>query len=78
MASPFTSMVHCLLTVVLLAGHGGVLTPPVSSQPVVECGEMCGGYAGTRCVPECHCVYYPGDLGMCLPHGMNESDLPPL
>ncbi|KAL3192217.1 hypothetical protein MRX96_059196 [Rhipicephalus microplus] len=77
MASTCKSMVLCLLTTMLLAGHGGVLTPG-NSQPIVECGEMCGGYAGTRCVPECHCVYYPGDFGLCLPHGMNESYLPPL
>ncbi|KAL3192208.1 hypothetical protein MRX96_059188 [Rhipicephalus microplus] len=71
------STVLCLATAVLLAGNGGVLTS-VNSQPVAECGERCGGFAMRMCVDECHCVFYPGDLGLCLPHGMNETDLPPL
>ncbi|KAL1438218.1 hypothetical protein MTO96_048299 [Rhipicephalus appendiculatus] len=77
MASPSTSMVRCLLMIGLLVWHGGVLTP-VNCQ-VRKCGEWCGTVAGYPCVPECHCVFYtPGDLGMCLPHGQNASDLPPL
>ncbi|KAL1438226.1 hypothetical protein MTO96_048307 [Rhipicephalus appendiculatus] len=75
MASPSVSLTCSLLMVVLLAGHGGVLSS-ARSQLVVECGKMCGGFVGYGCVAECHCVYYPGDYGMCLPHGMNESDLP--
>ncbi|KAL1438224.1 hypothetical protein MTO96_048305 [Rhipicephalus appendiculatus] len=77
MAASCMSLVCSLLMVVLLAGPGGFLTP-LHSQFGVECGEMCGGFAGYSCVPECHCVYYPGDFGVCLPHGQNESNLPPL
>ncbi|KAL1438223.1 hypothetical protein MTO96_048304 [Rhipicephalus appendiculatus] len=77
MAAPSMSLVLSPLMVALLAWHGGVLTP-VHSQPVAECGKMCGGFAGYSCVPECHCVYYPGDFGVCLAHGLNESNLPPL
>ncbi|KAL1438222.1 hypothetical protein MTO96_048303 [Rhipicephalus appendiculatus] len=76
MVAPTMSLVRSLLMFALLAWHGGVLTP-VHSQPVAECGKMCGGFAGRTCVKECHCVYYPGDVGMCLPLGKNESDLPP-
>lgn len=70
------SMLRCLLMVILLLGHVGVLTL-VNSQPVAKCGETCGGFAGRTCVTECHCVYYPATIGMCLPYGMNESYLPP-
>ncbi|KAL1438228.1 hypothetical protein MTO96_048309 [Rhipicephalus appendiculatus] len=77
MASPSMSIMRCLLMVVLLAVHGGIMTP-VNSQPVAECGERCGGFVMRMCVEECHCVFYPGDWGLCLAHGMNESNLPPL
>ncbi|KAL1438221.1 hypothetical protein MTO96_048302 [Rhipicephalus appendiculatus] len=77
MTSPSMSILHCLLVVVLLAENGGVLTP-VNSQPMAKCGETCGGFAGRTCVADCHCVYYPATFGKCLPHGMNESYLPPL
>ncbi|KAL3192215.1 hypothetical protein MRX96_059194 [Rhipicephalus microplus] len=77
MAPSCMSLVCSVLMVALLAGHGGVLTP-VISQPVADCGKMCGGFAGYTCVPECHCVYYPGDFGLCLAHGLNESNLPTL
>ncbi|KAL3192218.1 hypothetical protein MRX96_059197 [Rhipicephalus microplus] len=76
MASPTTSMVCRLLIIGLLVWHGGVLTPV--NCLISKCGETCGTFAGFPCVPECHCVYYPGDFGLCLPHGKNESDLPPL
>ncbi|KAH6936892.1 hypothetical protein HPB50_024055 [Hyalomma asiaticum] len=75
MTFPSTSMARCLLMVALLFWHGGVLTS-VNSQMPVQCGKECGGYVRATCVEECHCVYYPGDLGICLPHGLNESDLP--
>ncbi|KAL3192213.1 hypothetical protein MRX96_059193 [Rhipicephalus microplus] len=75
MASSSMSLVCSLVAVVLLAGLCGVLGS-ARFPTGRECGQMCGGYAGLGCVPECHCVYYPGDLGMCLPHGQNESDLP--
>ncbi|KAH6936893.1 hypothetical protein HPB50_024056 [Hyalomma asiaticum] len=70
------SPVRCLLMVVLLAWNSGVPTS-VNSQPISACGKMCGGFSGSVCVEECHCVYYPGDYGLCLPHWMNETDLPP-
>ncbi|KAL1438227.1 hypothetical protein MTO96_048308 [Rhipicephalus appendiculatus] len=75
MAFLFTSMLRCLLIVMLLAGHGDVLTS-VNSQEPAECGKTCGGFVMRTCVKECHCVYYPGDVGLCLPHWMNESYLP--
>ncbi|KAL3192214.1 hypothetical protein MRX96_059193 [Rhipicephalus microplus] len=63
MASSSMSLVCSLVAVVLLAGLCGVLGS-ARFPTGRECGQMCGGYAGLGCVPECHCVYYPGDLGL--------------
>ncbi|KAH6936889.1 hypothetical protein HPB50_024052 [Hyalomma asiaticum] len=75
-----TSMysVRCFMMVLAVAGHSSVL-PSVNSQPVMECHELCGGFADSMCVDECHCVFYEdGDYGVCLPHWMNETDLLPM
>ncbi|KAL1438229.1 hypothetical protein MTO96_048310 [Rhipicephalus appendiculatus] len=71
------AMARCLLMAMLLAGHGGVLTP-VNSQVLAECGKTCGGVAWRMCVDECHCVFVSGDMGKCLPHGMNDTNELPL
>ncbi|KAL3192212.1 hypothetical protein MRX96_059192 [Rhipicephalus microplus] len=76
MASLSMSRVRYPLMLMLLVGHGGVLTP-ASAQELAECGKTCGGFVMRMCVKECHCVFYPGDAGLCLPHGLNESHLPP-
>ncbi|KAH6936887.1 hypothetical protein HPB50_024050 [Hyalomma asiaticum] len=76
MAFRFLSLARCLLMVVLLSGHGGVLTS-VNSQALAECGNTCGGYVGRKCVKECHCVFYRGsDYGICRAVGLNETYLP--
>ncbi|KAH6936886.1 hypothetical protein HPB50_024049 [Hyalomma asiaticum] len=74
--SPKVSLLHCLLMTLLMEVHGRVLTSE-ESYYLANCGERCGGFTGRVCVDECHCVYYLGCPGTCLPPDMNVTHLFP-
>ncbi|XP_077520433.1 uncharacterized protein LOC144130385 [Amblyomma americanum] len=42
---------------------------------LARCGELCGGFGPTPCVPECHCVLYQySSFGTCMARLANDTD----
>ncbi|KAL3192219.1 hypothetical protein MRX96_059198 [Rhipicephalus microplus] len=77
MVSLSKTFLKCLLVIMCLAWHGGVLTPVESQDYLAKCGETCDGFAWVMCVEECRCVHYKmSDFGICMSADYNGTYLP--
>ncbi|XP_075559633.1 uncharacterized protein LOC142591142 [Dermacentor variabilis] len=72
LASQSMSLLRRVLTVLLLAGHGGLL----AELYIAKCEDACGGSVNVMCEVGCNCVFYQGlTVGVCRSALSNDNIL---